>query len=139
MNYLALDLGTKKTGVSFVDTTVGIPLPLSTIVHETPSKLIAHVSTLVKERRIESIIIGLPLLPSGKEGLQAHIVRTWAAHIQDTITIPVHFIDERYTTPKIATPADPHATAACQILQTFLERERYKGIEKMEDIDKKIK
>ncbi|MDD5470106.1 MAG: Holliday junction resolvase RuvX, partial [Candidatus Peribacteraceae bacterium] len=59
---LALDIGTKRTGVAYLDESVGIPLPLESIAHRNERELVQAVQTLVTERGVDRLIIGLPLL-----------------------------------------------------------------------------
>lgn len=111
---LALDIGTKRTGVAFLDEEVNIPLPLSTLHHTDTEELLSQVSSLITERRIDELIVGLPLLPSGAEGAQARLVRAVAQQMQSRgwrVTLK----DERYTTPRGKT-ADPDAIAALNLL-----------------------
>lgn len=126
MKYLALDIGTRRTGVAFLDDAVGIPLPLPTIHHESNQELLASVRSIVRERSIDRLVIGLPLLPSGTEGSQAVHVRGVAAELQE-LGLPLECIDERYTTHRRGhvrrappLPADTDAAAACSLLELFI-------------------
>jgi putative Holliday junction resolvase len=98
MRSLALDVGTKKTGIAYLDDAVGIPLPLETCVHASQDALVARVKELIAERGIERVVVGLPLLPSGEEGAQASISRAVGSALSDVVEIV--FADERYTTPR---------------------------------------
>jgi putative holliday junction resolvase len=120
MRYLGLDLGKKRTGVAFADSTDDIIFSLDTIVRKTEEELVEHVKTLISERSIEELVIGLPLLPSGERGSQAD----WAQSLIDklqAIGTPISLIDERYTTGKL-TEIDQDAAAACKILTMKLEQ-----------------
>jgi len=120
MKLLSLDIGTKRTGIAYVDQANGVPLPLPTLQHESVEELIEQVAAIVKERKIEAIVAGLPLLLSGKEGVQAAYSRDVAQRLIDA-KIPVKMLDERYTTPR--TPeADGDATVACGLLLLWLEK-----------------
>ena len=114
MHLLALDIGTRRTGVAFADTDIGIPLSLDTITHSSFSELEDRVLSLLEEKKIDRIIIGLPLLPSGDEGAQVRIVRSFADRLEKT-GIPLSFLDERYTTPKNGS-SDSETAAACSML-----------------------
>ena len=127
MKYLSLDIGTRRTGIAYLDDSVGIPLPLDTFHHETSEALIAHTLDLIRERKINRLLVGLPLLPSGEEGTQATFVRSVADAFLKA-GIAVTFVDERYSTPRSGTlggkigqkfPAslDPDAAAACSLLE----------------------
>lgn len=117
---LALDIGTRRTGVAYCDDSNGIPLPLETIKHASEEEFTAQVFSLAQSRKVDAIVVGLPLLPSGQEGAQSKSVRAYAATLEK-LGIPLSFLDERYTTPQQTAP-DGDALAACSILTTFLER-----------------
>lgn len=119
MKVIALDIGTRRTGIAFYDSGTGIPLPLDTITHTSEEDLLSRVEDIVRQRQADLLLIGLPLLPSGKEGTQAGLVRQWALGLAGN-GIPVIFADERYTTPRHA-QGDGNAEAACTLLQTGLE------------------
>lgn len=116
MKYLALDIGKRQTGVAFGDASIGIPLPLSTIRHIGIPSLVDRILPIVKERKIDEVIIGLPLLPSGKKGSQVLFIEKCAKELGKN-NVFCSFVDERYTTPRMPRAAD-HAYAACAILET---------------------
>lgn len=125
MRYLALDIGRKHTGVAFCDSTVNIPLPLETIHHEDDGELVRAVSVLAKARRVNTLILGLPLMPGGEEGEEVDHVRAVASQISgECPAIRIEFLDERETSKgsqnKIS--RDPHALAALTLLRVFLAR-----------------
>jgi RNase H-fold protein (predicted Holliday junction resolvase) len=66
---------------------------------------------------VDRLIIGLPLLPSGKEGAQAQHVRGIAETLEKS-GIAVTLLDERYSSPRTKS-ADPDAAAALNLLQTI--------------------
>jgi putative Holliday junction resolvase len=120
MYLLALDVGTRRTGCAFCDTTVGVPLALDTIRHDSVDALEAAVLQLVDERHINRILLGNPLLPSGAIGEQAEFVHAFAERLRQR-QCEVELIDERYTTPQRAL-ADGDAQAACTLLLMWLEK-----------------
>jgi putative Holliday junction resolvase len=124
MNLLGLDIGKRRTGVAFLDARTGIPLPLSTIEHTSEDGLLSQVHSYVREKTIGKVIIGLPRLPSGKEGEQAEYVRSVAEKIR-AFGVDIQFIDERYTSPRRGTSIsyDGDAAAACEILSSIKKAE----------------
>jgi putative Holliday junction resolvase len=128
--YLALDIGTRKTGVAFASDDTGIALPLPTLQHQSIKELVDQVTTLCRERSITQMVIGLPRLLSGEEGEQALYVRGVADQLA-VLQLPITFVDERYTTSgtgsrlekrvKIDTEIDDNAAAASHILGVFLK------------------
>ncbi len=128
MRYLSLDIGDRHTGITYLDTLVGIPLPLDTLHHTSGQQLVDAVLVIVRERKVETVLVGLPRLPSGEEGLQA----TQSRKIGDLLLsrgIAVEYVDERFTTPrssqhKNALPTqniDGDATAACALLSQKID------------------
>ena len=95
MRYLGLDVGTKRTGVAFADTDDDILFSLETIHHESQEELLSRVQELVLERSIDEVVLGLPLLLSGKPGSQANIVQSFAEALKRE-HIPHCLLDERY-------------------------------------------
>lgn len=132
MKYLALDIGTRRTGVAFADDANGIPLPLDTIKHASVDELIPAVVEIVRARDVQEVVVGHPLLLSGEVGSQAAFVESVAEKLR-TQGMNVTLFDERFSTPQFAVPdqaqktpaSDPDSAAACQILLTILQR---KGI-----------
>ena len=125
MRYLALDVGTRRTGVAFLDSAVGIPLPLDTIHHASEEELIVAALAVVRTRSIDRVVVGLPLLASGDEGSQAAVSRKVGSRLASS-GITVEYADERYSSPtgKDGIPLrkiDGDAAAACAILSQKID------------------
>lgn len=120
MRILALDLGTRRTGVAFAESEIGIALPLDTLESSSPRELLEDILVLADERNIDLMLLGLPLLPTGKEGSQSAYVRDMGALLEEK-GLPVQYLDERYTSQKNG-ETDGDAQAACTILSLYLER-----------------
>ena len=127
MRVIALDVGKRHTGVAYVDISLGVPVPLETIHHESEAEFLAVIKDLVSGRQVDTLILGLPLLPSGTEAEQAQYVRRVGGALQKACPACVmHYLDERRTTkraPQDDKAVDDHAQAALTLLQIFLERE----------------
>lgn len=120
MRILALDLGARRTGVAYAAYPPGIPLALPTLCHASSWVLLEQVHRLIKERKIDHIVVGLPLLSSGREGKQARSVRALLPLLA-RLSVQVSLLDERYSTVRDSSN-DPDAAAACAILTVFLDR-----------------
>ena len=120
MRYLGLDVGTKRTGVAFADSDQDILFSLETIHHTSEQELIDTVFTLVSKRNIDEVVLGLPVLPSGKHGSQARIVISLQKKLSKN-GISTSTVDERYTTAQHAN-FDKDAASACQILSIKCSR-----------------
>ncbi len=123
MKILALDIGMRRTGVAFADDADGVALALTTIAHRSSRDLVSAVQTIVEERGIDGIVFGLPLLPSGEEGKQSGVVRSVGKQMT-RFGIPLHYLDERYTTQDYP-GYDGDASAAVSVLQMALQRKLF--------------
>ncbi|OGJ57358.1 hypothetical protein A3H22_00580 [Candidatus Peribacteria bacterium RIFCSPLOWO2_12_FULL_55_15] len=120
MRILALDIGTRRTGVAFAECPPGIPFILTTLRHESVRGFLDQVAQLVDVRCIDHIVVGLPLLSSGKEGMQAQRVRSLLSLLA-LLGVCVSTLDERYSTSRNSSQ-NPDAVAACMILTVFIDR-----------------
>ncbi len=119
---LALDIGTKRTGVACADRQTGIVFALDTIHHTSTDDLIEQVRTIIQQKKIDEIVVGDPLLLSGDIGTQSSYVSDVAKKLQEAVLINVHFIDERYTSYSHTPCKDSDAMSACTIADIALSR-----------------
>ena len=57
----------------------------------------AALAAVVRENRVQQIVLGLPLRMSGEEGTQADWVRSFAEELKDHVPVPIDLRDERWT------------------------------------------
>lgn len=119
MRVLALDIGRRRTGVAYYDDATHIPLPLDTLVHDGEESSVQMIAHLCESRSIDTLVVGLPLLPSGREGAQSAYVRGVVTRLPPRLAAGVQFVDERHTTES---RGGSDAQAALCILTTYLER-----------------
>jgi putative Holliday junction resolvase len=97
LKVLAIDFGTKRVGIAVGDSELGIALPRETIPND--GKLVDKIKSLVEKEGIGTVVLGLPLTPSGKEGQRAKLVREFASRLRKKLgSVEVVLWDERYTT-----------------------------------------
>lgn len=98
MRVLALDYGSKRIGLALGDTNLRIALPFKSL--KNTQKVFWEISSILQEKGIDLILVGLPLTPSGKEGQRAEEVREFVeklkAHLPEHVEVLLW--DERYTT-----------------------------------------
>jgi len=126
MRILALDLGTRRTGAASAESDRGIPLTLETNQTNSPQNLLGEILLMADERDIDLLLLGLPLLPTGKEGSQVEYVRDMGSLLEEKGMV-VEYLDERFTSQKHG-ENDGDAKAACTLLSIYLER----GVDKTE-------
>ncbi len=117
MHVLSLDLGTKKTGVALGNTEADTIVALTTLSHESREELLDLLRPLIAKHDIHHLVIGLPFLPDGSEGSQALLTKDVAAFLSDSLSLPLTFIDERFTSSPRPHCGDNDAMAACTILE----------------------
>ncbi|MDD3896923.1 MAG: Holliday junction resolvase RuvX [Candidatus Peribacteraceae bacterium] len=122
--FLALDVGNRRTGVAFSSGATGVAVALATLHHSSYEEFRSQVLSLLAQRSVSDLIVGLPLLLSGEEGEQARTVRSFVERLPVPSHITLHFLDERYSTPPSSSGhSDPDSASACAILDTHLRRE----------------
>jgi putative Holliday junction resolvase len=103
MRTLALDVGTRTIGVAISDPLGIIAQPVTTIRRTGRAADTAEVMSLVTDREVGCVVVGLPLRQDATEGDSAKEARRMVAAIEKAIaaagsTVPVVMQDERYTT-----------------------------------------
>ena len=134
MRYLAIDYGTKRTGLAICDAGENIASPLTVLQSREP--LPEKIAQIVETENVGAVVLGLPLNMDGSEGPQTQLVLKFADRLQAHLRIPVYLQDERLSSfgaeEKLA-PANLSrgdkkkrldAVAAAEILEAFLEQKR---------------
>jgi putative pre-16S rRNA nuclease len=95
---MGLDLGTRTIGVAVSDTPRRVATPLLTLRRSRFGVDSAALLTLVTERRIGGIVLGLPRNMDGSEGPRAQSTRAFARNLAGVCDLPITFWDERLST-----------------------------------------
>ena len=121
LSYLAFDFGTKRVGVASGNTVLGGARPLKTIAAEGDARF-AAIEKLIGEWRPDALVVGVPFHPDGATHDNTRRAQRFARQLHGRFGLPVHEVDERYTTTEaLATgAADADAAAAALILEQFL-------------------
>ncbi len=131
---VGIDFGTARIGLAITDEMRIITQPLATVQASKNVKQTADLIAKELERfkKIDTIVIGLPLLLSGKEGEMATLAKAFGAAVEARMGVPVVYWDERLTSSQVdrmlrdsdvsrkkrATLSDQLAAAA--ILQNYM-------------------
>ncbi len=97
MRILALDHGTKRIGVAVSDELKIIASPLEFIPAEPPAEFMERLKQIIREKAVESILVGMPRNMDGSYGPAATKTREFVAMLKETFTIPIRTWDERLT------------------------------------------
>jgi putative Holliday junction resolvase len=123
---LAFDLGTRRTGVATGNTVTGRGEPLCTVA-ATGSALFKAVGELVASWQPDALVVGVPFHPDGAAHEHTVRARRFARQLRGRCGLPVHEVDERYTTTEARAlgARDLDAAAAALLLdQYFAHAER---------------
>jgi putative Holliday junction resolvase len=102
-----VDVGEKRIGLAVADSESGAVRPLATIRRADVERDARTLATICGERRIDELVIGLPLNMDGSEGFQAAATREWAAAVAATLALPIAWRDERLTSAKAESRVPP--------------------------------
>ncbi|MEG4404217.1 Holliday junction resolvase RuvX [Microcoleus sp. MON2_D5] len=135
---LGLDIGLKRVGIAGCDGTGLIATGITTLVRSSFERDVAYLRELVRERRVQILVAGLPYSLSGELGTQARQVQKYATRIATALELPLEYVDERLTsveaeelmkTQGISVSQNKGAIdrkAAALILQQWLDERRQK-------------
>ena len=92
---LGLDFGERRIGLALSDPLGIIAKPLTIIDRKKTADHISRILEIVSEKKITSIVVGLPLTLKGDYSKQTEIVLTFIDQLKSDLQIPVVAIDER--------------------------------------------
>jgi len=120
-SFLAFDFGTKRVGVASGNTLTRSATPLRTIAAEGDARFKA-ISDLIAEWQPAALVIGVPVHPDGAPHDNTHRARRFGRQLHGRFGLPVHEVDERYSTTEAhaAGASDVDAASAAIILEQFL-------------------
>lgn len=101
---IGIDFGMARIGIAVSDESKTIAMPLLTLKAEskTENTIIKLITELKKHQdtygyEIDVIVVGLPLLMSGKTGFLADEVKNFITHLEKATTVSIVTWDERLT------------------------------------------
>jgi putative Holliday junction resolvase len=98
---LGIDYGSKRIGLAISDETGQIAFPLSVLENISQRRVAEEITKIIAERKVDSIVLGLPINLDGTRGIAAENIERFAEVLKKQVSIPVAFWDERLST-KIA-------------------------------------
>jgi putative Holliday junction resolvase len=95
---LALDASKRRVGLAGTDPERRLVTPLLTLVRSKWAQDVARLTTVIHEREVVCLVVGLPLNMDGSEGPMAQAARALARNLETAFGLPVLLQDERLTT-----------------------------------------
>ncbi len=123
---IGLDVGQKRTGIARASMVAKLAESLLSVPTE---QLIEKLKALVKQNKVDAIVVGLPRNLEGQDTAQTKWVRQWVNSVKKEIPIATFYLQDEALTSKIAisknqkakSSVDRHALAAAIILQDWLD------------------
>ena len=120
-SFLAFDFGAKRVGVAGGNSLTRSASPLRTIA-ATGDARFAEIAALIAEWQPDALVVGVPLHPDGAAHDNTERARRFARQLAGRYRLPVHEVDERYTTTEARADGagDLDAASAAIILEQYL-------------------
>ena len=98
MRVLGLDVGDRHIGIALSDALGLTAQRLTLLTRRTQLEDVETIAALAAQHGASAIVVGLPLMMSGKAGVQVTKVRAFAAALERRVGVPIQWMDERLTT-----------------------------------------
>ncbi|MBE6973427.1 MAG: Holliday junction resolvase RuvX [Ruminococcaceae bacterium] len=98
MTVMAIDYGDAHTGVAISDPTGFLAGSTTTIHSRNAQVVLEELARLVREHRVEALVMGFPRNMDGTEGPRAQLYRDFAAQVAELTGLTPVLWDERRTT-----------------------------------------
>ena len=120
-SFLAFDFGVKRTGVAYGSRMLREAQPQSTVNAQGDARW-ALIAKHIADWQPDALVVGVPFHPDGAEHDNTARARRFARQLHGRFGLPVHEVDERYTTVEALAQgaADADAAAAALILDQYL-------------------
>mgnify|MGYP000626709406 CR=1 FL=1 len=120
-SFLAFDFGLKRVGVAAGNSVTRQATPLRTVAAEGDARF-AAIGRLIDEWRPDALIVGVPVHPDGAPHDNTRRAQRFARQLHGRFGLPVHEVDERYSTTEAAAlgARDLDAASAAIILDQYL-------------------
>jgi len=109
MNILAIDYGTKRIGLAWVETTLGVVLPYGVILNTSSNNIPQKLLDIIASDAPERIVLGLPLSAQDVRTTTPNEsrVRVFGALLEKQTGVTVVYTDERFSSKQADnTPGD---------------------------------
>ena len=95
MKTMGLDFGMARIGIALSDDTKFLASPYLTYKRKSEQEDLNYFANLIKDKKVDEIVCGLPYNMQGEEQEIAHRTREFMQKIQDLTNLKIEFVDER--------------------------------------------
>ena len=120
-SFLAFDFGTQRVGTATGNSLLRQAQALKTVSAVGNTRM-AMIARLIKQWQPDALVVGVPFHPDGAAHDNTRQARRFARQLQGRFHLPVHEVDERYSTTEALQDGavDVDAASAAIILNQFL-------------------
>jgi putative Holliday junction resolvase len=120
-SFLSFDFSAKRVGVAAGNSLTGTATPVTTIAVAGDARF-AAIERLVHDWQPTALVVGVPRHPDGAAHDNTARAQRFARQLAGRFGLPVHEVDERYTTAEARSlgARDADAAAAALILEQYL-------------------
>jgi putative holliday junction resolvase len=120
-SFLAFDFGTLRTGVAVGNRITRTAQTVTTVKAEGDARFVP-IAALIKEWSPDALVVGVPRHPDGNAHTMTQRAQRFARQLHGRFNLPVHEVDERYSSVEAAAQGakDIDAASARIILEQFL-------------------
>lgn len=126
MNILSIDFGEKNIGLAFADSETKLPLMLEPLRVESEEEALEKLGEIIKARKVERVVFGLPLSFEFAETEQSGKVYLFADKLAEKYPVEQAFINEVLSSAMAArlqkTSKNTHSSSALIVLEDYLSR-----------------
>jgi len=121
LSFLAFDFGARRVGVATGNSLTRTATVLTTVAADGEARM-AAIGALIAQWQPAALVVGVPLHPDGAPHANTERARRFGRQLKARFGLPVHEVDERYTTTDAirAGAEDLDAAAAAIILEQHL-------------------
>jgi putative Holliday junction resolvase len=120
-SFLSFDFSARRVGVAAGNSLTGTATPVTTIAVAGDARF-AAIERLVHDWQPAALVVGVPRHPDGAAHDNTARAQRFARQLAGRFGLPVHEVDERYTTTEARSlgARDADAAAAALILEQYL-------------------
>ena len=95
MKIMGLDFGKARIGVALSDIMGFLASPYTTLSRTTETEDLEFLNKIIKEFKVETVVMGYPFEMSGNKGETCQLVEDFANKLKDYCGVKIVFVDER--------------------------------------------
>jgi putative Holliday junction resolvase len=119
---IGFDFGVKRLGVAIGNTLTKEARPYRIVDSRTNQSRWEGIQSIIKEWSPCALVVGIPRHPDGNPHEMTERCERFARQLEGRFHVPVHRVDERYSSAVVDSDADfIDDEAACIILQQFFD------------------